>query len=253
MDPKRENVLKEGTLLGYDWDQVLKALAHPLPPNCYKAITGGSGGAAGLTDIKPQALITVLTCLFGPCGRGWDIEYDPNRLIMDPDTNATWSTEITFWYMVVDENGERTAVRIQTPAYNRNPDMGWSAKGMITTAIKNAAFRLGWQGLVQMGSLSHKNAVDVYEEAGPHPFEREILTAMRLDEDVLTINDVKREWAKAAKAVGLFSDEKHPTGEEVENFKKHLGTLFTDLQAAQAEQLADLLDKGLDRINEWEG
>lgn len=44
------------------------------PPSAIKKITGGSYGAAGLSDINPQWRIERMTEMFGPVGTGWTWE-----------------------------------------------------------------------------------------------------------------------------------------------------------------------------------
>lgn len=44
------------------------------PQSAVKKITGGSYGAAGLSDINPQWRIEVMTRMFGPVGLGWTWE-----------------------------------------------------------------------------------------------------------------------------------------------------------------------------------
>ena len=44
------------------------------PASAVKRITGGSYGAAGLSDINPQWRIERMTALFGPVGKGWTWE-----------------------------------------------------------------------------------------------------------------------------------------------------------------------------------
>ena len=247
--------------------KVLQVLAAPLPPKCYKEV-GGSG--ADLTDIKPAALNTVITLLFGPYGIGWGVDYDP--ALFEAGEKQTISRRVDVWYAVV-EGEETRKIVCPVPTFNQNPKAGYSLKGAITTAIGSVFSRLGWQGLVYMGSLDHKNAAAVYAKAGAHPFEREILLAVAVEKDEesgdgggdapkpkaevpqidLTgwspdnVEAVKGKWIEVGHTLGYVAGTT-PKGAEAATLIKAIGEPYGKLDNAKPEELRGLGVQGVENM-----
>ena len=108
-----------------------------VPANAIKKITGGSYGAAGLSDINPQWRIEKLTETFGPCGDGWYME--PQNVWVEGGTmyahihvfykteSGEWSRPINGW------GGTRLSGKDDADA----------VKSTITDAFSNACRYLG--------------------------------------------------------------------------------------------------------------
>lgn len=155
------------TLTGLDLVDAFKRLDDVLPPNAYKAVSGGKGGTLGLTDIKPGYMPPLLLELFGPCGYGWG--YSLNSI----DTTArmvkrgsgkeeeeyTSICQIEVWYRF-QVNGETIkSDGIPARGGSSNTQLEWAEKGAITYALGTAWFLAGYQVAVYKGERSHKDFV----------------------------------------------------------------------------------------------
>jgi hypothetical protein len=167
------------TLTGFSQEKVYEILAAPLPPDCYTSVPGG----ARLTDIDPATRDVVMNRLFGPCGVGWRVEY--NQLGVTEVERSSGSKAYTvsipnlrLYVRWQSEDGELFwSSPIPCGGSSTNNELGYATKGALTSAISGALSRLGWQQLVYQGKMNHTNADKAYNKYGPHPFEREIVSA----------------------------------------------------------------------------
>jgi hypothetical protein len=160
------------TMTGMPLEDGLRALVEILPPQAYKS----TPGAAGLTDIDPSFLTQVATKVFGLCGMGWSIHYNPDLVQVEQEerTSKSGRTYTVFMahlpylevaYRYVDENGTLNwSAPIPANGGSENEQHAWAVRGAITNAIGAAFSKLCWQLLVYQGVVSHENAAALYKK-----------------------------------------------------------------------------------------
>ncbi len=146
------NALK--TLTGIAIADLPVRLDEELPPEAYKAVPGG----ADLTDIDPNHMTRVLNQVFGLCGIGWGYEFDPQQVELHfADKNAMAAVRsLTFWFKMVDEQGGAQTFSIPSTGGSDNRTAAYALKGAITSAIGQAASKLGFQESVYLGKRDHR-------------------------------------------------------------------------------------------------
>lgn len=168
-----------------------------VPQSAVKKISGGSYGAAGLSDINPQWRIEVMTRMFGPVGIGWTWEpvdtFERENVLYahvvvrysDP-ASGEWSQPIHGY------GGTKFGGRDDSDIY----------KSTITDAVSNALRFLGvgadvWYNAKRPADKNQfdtkysappaqKDALDDELSAGPKPLtitQRNTMRAMLTDEE----------------------------------------------------------------------
>ena len=168
-----------------------------VPGSAVKKISGGSYGAAGLSDINPQWRIECMTRLFGPVGIGWTWEpvdcFEREGVLfahvviryVDPETGE-WSQPIHGY------GGTKFGGRDDSDIY----------KSTMTDAVSNALRFLGvgadvWYNAKRPSDKNQfdskysappkeRDAVDDELEAGPKPLtitQRNTMRALLTDEE----------------------------------------------------------------------
>lgn len=149
------------TFAGVPLDILREKLDASLPEAAYKKVGGTS---LDLTDIDPGWMRRAFNSLFGLCGVGWGIDYDPADLVLDyigdKKSPMVAIKKLNLWFVLVDEN--RNTTKHSVPATGSNVsqqgNLAYALKGAITNAIGNAASQLGWQESVYLGYRSHADA-----------------------------------------------------------------------------------------------
>ena len=167
------------------------------PQSAVKKITGGSYGAAGLSDINPQWRIEVMTRMFGPVGLGWTWEpvetFERENVLyahvivkyIDGETGE-WSQPIHGY------GGTKFGGRDDSDIY----------KSTVTDAVSNALRFLGvgadvWYNAKRPGDKNQfdtkysappaqKDALDEEIQSGPKPLstqQRNTIRALLTDEE----------------------------------------------------------------------
>lgn len=159
------------TLRGFTLAEAARELTKILPPDAYKAVPG----ASDFTDIDPAYLTKEATRVFGVCGVGWWYEYEPglvdhwteNKVSQKGREYTTHEVIVPYLvlrYAYTDQNGN---VLVSNPVIsqgaNGNENYGYALRGAVTNAIGSAFAKLGWQLLVYLGKLNHRNAAAKYE------------------------------------------------------------------------------------------
>jgi hypothetical protein len=146
------NALK--TLTGMGIADLPARLDDELPPEAYKPVPGG----ADLTDIDPNHMTRVLNQVFGLCGIGWGYEFDPQQVELHfADKNAMAAVRsLTFWFKLVDEQGGAQTFSIPSTGGSDNRTAAYALKGAITSAIGQAASKIGFQESVYLGKRDHR-------------------------------------------------------------------------------------------------
>ncbi|HKZ86604.1 MAG TPA: hypothetical protein VJ793_23480 [Anaerolineae bacterium] len=148
------NALK--TLTGLPLSEMRTKLDEELPLDAYKAVPG----AVDLTDIDPNHMTRVLNDIFGLCGIGWGytLNLDPR---WDSYTNDKGRTvysahvpSLTFWYKMID--GDELTFSIPSTGGSENGSLAYALKGAITSAIGQAASKIGFQESVYLGKRDHR-------------------------------------------------------------------------------------------------
>jgi len=149
------------TRTGYLMPQVITELDALLPADAYSAIPGG----ADLTDIDPAHMRRVLNKLFGLCGFGWGVDYNPEDILLSQRTQKTSTgtrevvtatlTRLTFWYTLAVD-GEIVRCLVPSTGASENPNAGFAMSGSVTNALGKAVSNLGFQESVYLGKRSHK-------------------------------------------------------------------------------------------------
>ena len=156
------------TLTGVPAGQIGDRLAEPFDdPAAYKAIKGGSAGAAGLTDIETAWMVERLNEVFGPYGLGWRLDWDAADVVIggDPKRPVVAVKRAEFTYLLVDEEGREKICSAPCTGGSQN-ELPYALKGMETSAIGNAVSRMRFQEDVYKGRLNHKNAARFLEDRG---------------------------------------------------------------------------------------
>lgn len=207
------------TLRGYSAEQVYQILAMPLPPDCYKGISGSN-----FTDISSVARDVILTELFGPCGVGWAYEYDETRITIEPYMRKTQSGDrewgrciiprvsVKFRWIIdngVGGGGASWSEPIPMPGFSENMQLAYAPKGAITAAIGGAVSHLLFQQMVYQDKLDENKAAAVYARYGPHPFEAQLKNAAL---EIATERKAKEEEGKPLAATTTET----PHGEQKE-------------------------------------
>lgn len=161
------------TLAGIPIQEVSTKLGELLHPNAYKAV---GGGGADLTDINPAYLTKVANEVFGLCGYGWKISFDPNDMQVTSETKTNSKGKeyvdytatlnlLTLVYALQMDNGDIIwSESIPANGSNSNTDIGYAMRGALTNAIGAAFAKLGWQLPVYMGVVNHHNAASLWEK-----------------------------------------------------------------------------------------
>jgi hypothetical protein len=128
-------------------------------PAAYKKITGGTAGAAGLTDIETAWMIQRLNEVFGLYGLGWRLDWDVKDVIIsnDPKRPSVAVKRAEFSYLLLDEEGNERVCVAPCTGGSQN-ELPFALKGMETSAIGNAVSKMRFQEKVYMGKLTHTNA-----------------------------------------------------------------------------------------------
>lgn len=153
------------TLTGKTMDEVLKHFKRLLPADAYDKVPGG----ANLTDIAPAFLLESLTEMFGLCGFGWSVDYDPANIKLDQITKKRQSGGT---YEVYSATVTRLELRfryylagnlcvsdpIVSAGGSENDKPGDALKGALTNALSKCGASLLWQVEVYKGHVGHTNA-----------------------------------------------------------------------------------------------
>lgn len=150
------------TLTGLPLLEAFHRLDVELPPEAYKPISGGDGERAGLTDINPGFLPSVLLETFGPLGTGWGW-----KLLASPETQAFKTDKgkeryeararLSVWYKYLAADGSvALAESPEVTGASDNSQIEWAEKGAVTNALGTAWFFLGYQVSVYQGRRSHR-------------------------------------------------------------------------------------------------
>jgi hypothetical protein len=149
------------TLTGKAFADLKDLLDAELPEDAYSPVPGG----AKLTDIDPGYMRKTLNEVFGPCGLGWGYSYssvDASAEVEERQTNngkrrvyVVSVKKLTFWYKLVDENGNETVAEIPSSGGSENSVEGFAYSGAITNAIGKAVSNIGFQESVYLGKRSH--------------------------------------------------------------------------------------------------
>jgi uncharacterized protein (DUF3820 family) len=125
----------------------------------YKSISGGTAGAANLTDIDTAFMFERLNEVFGPCGLGWGLEFDRESVVTEAAGKqvSVALMRAEFWYELLGEEAARR-VHILTTGGSKNTELAYALKGTLTSAIGNAVSKLRFQEDVYKGILDHNNA-----------------------------------------------------------------------------------------------
>jgi hypothetical protein len=148
------------TLMGVPAGEIADHLEVPFDdPAAYKKITGGTAGAAGLTDIETAWMIQRLNEVFGPYGLGWMLDWDvADVIILGEEKRPMVSVKkAVFTYILVDEGGNERRCEATCTGGSQN-ELPYALKGMETSAIGNAVSKMRFQEKVYMGKLTHANA-----------------------------------------------------------------------------------------------
>jgi hypothetical protein len=148
------------TLTGVPAGEIADRLEVPFDdPAAYKKITGGTAGAAGLTDIETAWMVMRLNEVFGPYGLGWWLDWDVEDVIIsdDPKRPSVAVKRAEFTYLLLDEEGNERVCIAPCTGGSQN-ELPFALKGMETSAIGNAVSKMRFQEKVYMGKLTHANA-----------------------------------------------------------------------------------------------
>jgi len=148
------------TLTGVPSNEIAERLEVPFDdPAAYKKITGGTGGAAGLTDIDTAWMVKRLNEVFGLYGFGWKLDWDVQDVICqgEPRRPMVAVKRAVFTYLLVDEKGNERRCEATCTGGSQN-ELPYALKGMETSAIGNAISKMRFQEKVYMGKLTHANA-----------------------------------------------------------------------------------------------
>lgn len=142
------------TLTGIAVAELPVRLDEELPPEAYKPVPGG----ADLTDIDPNHMTRVLNQVFGLCGIGWGYEFDPQQVELHfADKNAMAAVRsLTFWFKLIDAQGSAQTFSIPSTGGSDNRTAAYALKGAITSAIGQAASKIGFQESVYLGKRDHR-------------------------------------------------------------------------------------------------
>lgn len=162
-----------------------------VPQSAVKKISGGSYGAAGLSDINPQWRIEVMTRMFGPVGTGWTwepVDCFERENVLYAHVVVRYLTESGEWSQPIHGyGGTKFGGRDDSDIY----------KSTITDAVSNALRFLGvgadvWYNAKRPSDKNQfdtkysappaqKDALDDELSAGPQPLsvqQRNTLRAM---------------------------------------------------------------------------
>jgi hypothetical protein len=153
------------TLTGKTMDDVLKHFKRLLPADAYDKVPGG----ANLTDISPVYLLESLTDMFGLCGFGWSVDYDPANVKLEAITKNRSSGGT---YQVYSATVSKLELRyryylagnmclsdpIVSAGGSENDKPGDALKGALTNALSKCGASLLWQIEVYKGHVDHTNA-----------------------------------------------------------------------------------------------
>ena len=148
------------TLTGVPAGEIAACLEVPFEdPAAYKKITGGTAGAAGLTDIETAWMVQRLNEVFGPYGLGWRLDWDVADVIIlgEEKRPMVGLKRAVFTYILVDEGGNERRCEATCTGGSQN-ELPYALKGMETSAIGNAISKMRFQEKVYMGKLTHANA-----------------------------------------------------------------------------------------------
>ena len=120
----------------------------------YSAVPGG----ADLTDIDPNHMTRVLNAVFGLCGIGWGYTFEPSQIELHYGDKLAMAAvrSLTFWFKLIDEDGSVQSFSIQSTGGSDNRNAAYALKGAITSAIGQAASKIGFQESVYLGKRSHR-------------------------------------------------------------------------------------------------
>jgi len=156
------------TLTGTPIMEAFRGLDQELSPfaEAYKAITGGAGAAAGLTDITPGFLVEVLLETFGPLGIGWAYEVETldssceTRERSKGGSRDVWiaNARVNFWYAYLTSGSDepKRSVLIPGAGGSENERREWAEKGAVTNALGMVVSHMGYQVSVYKGLRSHQ-------------------------------------------------------------------------------------------------
>ncbi len=108
------------------------------------------------TDIKPMARIQRLTESFGPCGKGWGINFKERWVDQWPGLQAACCyIRLSIWYKIGDEMFE-TSDQIGGTTVTESPDECW--KSAHTDAMGKCASMIGLGAYIYLGQADGKYA-----------------------------------------------------------------------------------------------
>jgi hypothetical protein len=155
------DLAKLRTWAGLPASEIAERLRTPFEdPRAYKAIHGGTAGAARLTDIDTAWMIERVNEVFGPYGLGWVLDWDPADVVIQSDDSKRQTVAVKraeFRYVLIDEFGVERKCVAPCCGGSQN-ELPFALKGMQTNCIGNALSKLRFQELVYKGLLNEWNA-----------------------------------------------------------------------------------------------
>lgn len=129
-------------------------------PRAYKAIHGGTAGAARLTDIETAWMIERANEVFGPYGLGWVLDWDADDVVILSEDSKRQTVAVKraeFRYVLIDEFGVERKCVAPCCGGSQN-ELPFALKGMLTNCIGNALSKLRFQEHVYKGMLHQGDA-----------------------------------------------------------------------------------------------
>lgn len=129
-------------------------------PRAYKAIHGGTAGAARLTDIETAWTIERVNEVFGPYGLGWVLDWEAEDVVILSEDSKRQTVAVKraeFRYVLIDEFGVERKCVAPCCGGSQN-ELPFALKGMLTNCIGNALSKLRFQELVYKGLMPQADA-----------------------------------------------------------------------------------------------
>lgn len=152
------------TATGKRFEDVVKD-AHKLVlhPKAYKEL---KIGRLELTDINPTYVLARVEEDFGIQGIGWRMDYDMRheRVVRgDKFLTYAWTENFRFIISLFDENGNLVhELEYKGEGAHHSDNSAWAMKGAVTSSLMTALYFFGYNWLVHMNLLTHKNAPAMY-------------------------------------------------------------------------------------------
>jgi hypothetical protein len=206
---RKENLLNHAgytTLTGLTIYELIEGFDRQFSADAYKAITGSQ------TDIKQAWINEMLTYGFGLWGTGYGIEYETSDIhysTVAPRGNQgeqvhVQLTKAVFWYILVNEDGEKERHEMHLNGGNASTDMEHAFNGALTNVMTHASKRLLGQLSVFKGRRSHltpqeekpKKSQDDKKEQEPKKEKKKNSTAKNMEiSDVIDAQSFMRYMA----------------------------------------------------------